>query len=324
MLTAALAAPRVASLRLTTMGERVLEAPSMIADIPSAAVSALVRHDTSDSYLGFDTNVYPGDQTMRAWKDEGPYQWVGYYLPAPCHRDGSWAGQRETLTNMGWGLAVIYVGQQTWGKRPGEPHVVTKYVTHRVKQHVRVHGRRVTRTVRKRVAIRIVEPPRATPGSTCSTHFVSGARGVQEAADAIARTQAEGFARGTAIFLDVERMDFTPPAMRDYVKAWVTAVLQDGRYRPGIYAHTYNAEMIYRDVKSVYAAAGLNAEPPFWVAGGSKFSPDKTPSDVGHAFASVWQGVLDKMETRGGVRLPIDINVASVPSPSSHAYASAE
>jgi hypothetical protein len=49
---------------------------------------------------------------------------------------------------------------------------------------------------------------------------------------------------------------------------------------------------------------------------GRGFSADKAPREVGHWFASVWQGVLDKVESHGGVRIPIDVNVAAVPSPS--------
>ena len=43
---------------------------------------------------------------------------------------------------------------------------------------------------------------------------------------------------------------------------------------------------------------------------------DEAPEDVGHAFAHVWQGVIDVIEGRGGVRLPIDVNVARTPNPS--------
>jgi hypothetical protein len=70
------------------------------------------------SYLGFDTSIYPGDDAMRSWRKHAKYDWVGYYLPAPCHKDGSWQGKRATLEAMGWGVAVVYVGQQTWGRTP--------------------------------------------------------------------------------------------------------------------------------------------------------------------------------------------------------------
>ena len=281
-------------------------------------VAANVETAAAGAHLGFDTSKYPGDDAMQAWRDDGSYEWVGYYLPsAPCHRDASWSGKREQLTQMGWGLAVVYVGQQTWGKTPGKAELVTKYVKRRVKQVKTRHGRKVVSYVTKRVPVKVLVQPRAEPGSSCSTHFVSASRGRAEADDAIARTEAEGFPRGTVIFLDVEHMSTVPQAMRDYYKEWTARVLADGRYRPGFYAHTANAALIYRDVKNVYDSLNVSAEPPFWVAGNTaEFAPGKTPTDVGHAFAAVWQGVLDKVEERNGHRLPIDVSVAATASPS--------
>jgi hypothetical protein len=96
----------------------------------SGAVAGITPAPVSERHLGFDTYSYPGDAAMTAWRDESvPYEWVGYYLEAPCHKDNSWSGNRQKLTQMGWGLAVIYVGQQTWGGTPGKPQVRTKYVT---------------------------------------------------------------------------------------------------------------------------------------------------------------------------------------------------
>lgn len=294
-----------------------------LADLPDPisaieTVAANVETAAAGGHLGFDTSKYPGDEAMQAWRNDGSYEWVGYYLPsAPCHRDASWSGKRDQLTQMGWGLAVVYVGQQTWGKTPGKAELVTKYVKRRVKQVKTRHGRKVVSYVTKRVPVKVLVQPRAEPGSSCSTHFVNATRGRAEADDAIARTEAEGFPRGTVIFLDVEHMTTVPQAMRDYYKEWTARVLADGRYRPGFYAHTVNAALIYRDVKSVYDSLSVSGEPPFWVAGNTaEFAPGKTPSDVGHAFAAVWQGVLDKVEERNGHRLPIDVSVAATASPS--------
>src|SRR3954470_16567013 len=64
--------------------------------------------------LGIDTSLYPGDAPMQAWRTSSPYSWTGYYLAAPCHRDAGWMGHRAALAAMGWGMAVIYVGQQDW------------------------------------------------------------------------------------------------------------------------------------------------------------------------------------------------------------------
>jgi hypothetical protein len=254
---------------------------------------------------------------MRAWLEaDKPYRWVGYYLSAPCHNDDSWVGKRETLTSMGWGMAVIYVGQQTWGRTPGQKVAVTRYITKRVRQVRTRNGKRVVRYVNKRVPVRVLVTPRASRGATCSTQFVSAARGTADANDAIAKTASEGFARGTVIFLDIERMDAVPRAMRAYYTAWTQRVIEDGRFRPAYYAHSFNADLIYSDVKQVLAGAGITEDPPFWIASARGFSIDKAPTEVGHAFAQVWQGVLDIVETHNGVKLPIDVNVADQPSPS--------
>ncbi len=293
-----------------------IAAPS-IGEAVTDAANNIAASLSDESHLGFDTYAYPGDEQMRAWQSgTKPYEWVGYYLSAPCHKDDSFMGKRSTLKDMGWGMAVIYVGQQTWGRTPGQKVTVTRYVTKRVRQVRTRNGKRVVRYVRKRVPVRIKVTPRAARGASCSTQLVSGARGTVDANDAIAKTAAEGFPKGTAIFLDIERMGVVPRAMRQYYRAWTARVLADGRFRPAYYAHSYNANTIYRDVKHIFARAGITDDPPFWIASARGFAEDKHPTEVGHAFAHVWQGVLDIVETHNGVRLPIDISVARAPSPS--------
>ena len=308
LLTAGLVVSTGKPLETASIGDVVATATQQIADNLSDA----------GPHLGFDTFAYPGDDAMKAWQTaDKPYSWVGYYLSAPCHNDDSWEGKRETLADMGWGMAVIYVGQQTWGRTPGQKVAVTRYVTKRVRTTVRLKsGKRVVRYVKKRVPVRVLVVPRASPGASCSSQLVSASRGTSDGRDAVTKAAAEGFASGTVIFLDLERMDFVPKAMRDYYRAWTQQVLTDGRFRPGYYAHTYNADLIYRDVKQVFTTAGITDDPPFWIAKAQGFAPDKDPTDVGHSFAQVWQGVLDVVETHNGVKLPIDVNVAMLPSPS--------
>ncbi|MEP6731867.1 MAG: glycoside hydrolase domain-containing protein [bacterium] len=291
-----------------------------IAEFAAAASGqkAILADQVKSGYLGFDTGTYPGDKAMLAWRTGGaPYEWTGYYLPSPCHPDEGWSGKREALTSMGYGLAVIYVGQQTWGRMPGAPHLAPVQVSRRVKQHV---GRGDNRHTVWRTIVRTVmrRAPAPAPDATCNADFVSAARGVRDGADAVARTAQDGFAKGTTVFLDLERMDVLPQVMRDYYKAWVRTVLADGRYRPGIYVHTFNANIVYSDVKSMYAAAGITTEPPFWVAKSAGFDITKLPSEVGHAFAAVWQGVLDVEQTWNGHKIPIDVNVSATKSPSAN------
>jgi len=253
--------------------------------------------ETQQGFLGFDTNVYPGDEAMRQWKAESPYEWVGYYLPAPCHKDDSWSGKRETLERMGWGLAVIYVGQQVWSGLPSESSI--KYITREIMEG----GTR--RTIR--------EPAGA---KACAAARVNAEHGTREAEDAIAKTAAEGFPRGTVIYLDLERVEVIPDRFRQYYMAWADRVIQDGRYHVGAYVHSHNAEQIYNDLKSVLAKRGVDEEPHMWIAKGRGFSPEAIPEDVGHAFARAWQGVLDVTRRYAGIKLPIDENVSDRPNPS--------
>jgi hypothetical protein len=306
-----------ASIEAPQLAQRPLAATVELADVPSAigdAVQRAASHMTG-SHLGFDTNLYPGDNAMEAWRQSGDYEWVGYYLKAPCHSDNSWSGTRERLVNQGWGLAVIYVGQQTWGKKLGAGNAATASTARRSAPRP-VKSKKSHRRARVRTMTRRSASPVATTGSRCSASYVNAVQGAIDARDAIATTVREGFPKGSVVFLDVEHMDIIPPPMRDYYRAWTRVVLADGRYQPGIYAHTRNAEAIYDDVNDVYDQAGVDADPPFWIAGSSGFSPESAPTDVGHAFASAWQGVLDVVRTHNGVRLPIDISVASAASPS--------
>jgi Domain of unknown function (DUF1906) len=260
---------------------------------------ATVPQPATASFPGFDTAIYPGDAAMNAWRrPASPYHWVGYYLPAPCRRDASWTGRRQTLSAMGWGLAVLYVGQQTWD---GVPERVPA-----ASDTARIAGD----------TLRAQGP--AQRSIVCSRTLLSGAQGRTEADDAITRAEAEGFARGTHIFLDIERMTTIPQSMRDYYRAWVTRVLADGRYRPAIYAHQRNAADIYADVRAIFDAAGVRDEPSFWVASptAGEFVLTSVPMAVGFGFARVWQGAIDLRQTWNDVTLRIDANVADSPSPS--------
>jgi hypothetical protein len=237
--------------------------------------------------MGFDTHTYPGDKTMAAWKAApgAPYRWVGYYLPSPCHKDKSWSGKRQTLVEMGWGLAVVYVGQQTWGRTPRPLSA-------------------------KRTAALL------KAGKTCNADLISPDRGRVDGDDAIAAAEREGFPERSIVYLDIERMEKMPAAMRAYYRAWSKRVLEDGRYRPGVYVHAYNAQVVYDDVKAEFVAAGLEEEPRIWVATGHGYEEGKAPQDVGFAFAGVWQGMIDVARTVADIKLPLDVNVSSWSSPS--------
>jgi hypothetical protein len=272
--------PRSALLALALLLSACADAGSIFAPLPNRDRAA---------HPGFDTSIYPGDAAMRAWlAPSSPYEWVGYYLAAPCHGNTSWLGRRAFLGSLRWGTAVLYVGQQTW------EGVATAALV--------VPGE--------------TGAARAAQSTTCSRTMLSGAQGTIEGSDAAAKTANEGFPAGTVIFLDIEYMSTVTQPMRDYYESWVAQVLADGRYLPGIYCHKSNAATIYADVKDEFTARRPTATPQFWIASQTGFSLDKAPIDVGHPFANVWQGRLDTDETWNGVPLHIDANVADSKSPS--------
>lgn len=72
-------------------------------------------------FAGFDRSDYPGDAAMAWLLANTNFKWAGYYLRAPSHPDQSWSGKRAALAAEGWGLAPVYVGQETMG--PGSHNV---------------------------------------------------------------------------------------------------------------------------------------------------------------------------------------------------------
>src|SRR5688500_12530384 len=171
-----------------TSTQTAAKAAASVAQVAAAVTgqdAPMADEATDGTWLGFDTHTYPGDEKMRAWKNapNAPYSWVGYYLPAaPCHKGTSWRGKRETLQQMGWGIAVVYVGQQTWGRTP--------------------------RTLTPAQAARLRKQ-----GATCNADYLNASRGISEGEDAIRIARAEGFQKGRVIFLDIERMEKIPAQM---------------------------------------------------------------------------------------------------------------
>ena len=292
-LTAVVTALAIGCNRATTEpggATAIADAAATVAQVAATVTgqeSPIADEQLDGKHLGFDTHTYPGDKTMRAWKNApgAPYRWVGYYLPSPCHKDASWTGKRETLTTIGWGLAVIYVGQQTWGRTP-----------------------------KPLAAARLAKLQKA--GTSCNADLLGADRGAADGVDAIAVTKREGFDARSIVFLDVERMEKMPEAMRAYYRAWARTLLRDGTYLPGVYVHAHNAQVVHDDLKAEFAAANVKDEPRIWIASGRGFDEDKAPRDVGFTFAGVWQGMIDVGRAVANIKLPVDVNVSSWTSPS--------
>jgi hypothetical protein len=231
--------------------------------------------ETARGVPGFDTRDYPGDTALRTWKTSSPYRWVGFYLEAPCYTGTGWLGKRSALEGMGWGIAMIFVGEQDWPQRTGAAAVADSS------------------------AVR------------CTRDNLTADRGGVDARAAADAAASEGFAPGAWIYLDVERVDSVSVALEEYVGSWTAALLADGRYRAGLYAHENNADRLMEIMRD----AG-EAQPRLWVAKTGGFSLRRGPGESGFSEATIWQGILDARETWGGVTLRIDANVAAMADPS--------
>ncbi|HVX40946.1 MAG TPA: glycoside hydrolase domain-containing protein [Gemmatimonadaceae bacterium] len=251
---------------------------------------------TKTSYLGFDVSGYPGDAAMAAWKyPSSPYYWAGYYLPAPCHRtDTSWSGKYATLHAMGWGVLAIYVGQQDWSQIPADIAVAERAQPSELLAPMRDYS---------------------TLFTTCSASLLSVDQGRAEALDAIAKLEGDGFPTRSIVYLDVEYVSTVSPALLDYIRGWLTGILADGTYRPGIYMAKSNSATIH-DAAHATAAQYAAPDPAFWIASSVGFDTTRNPTDVGLSYASVWQGAFDVSRSYDGVALKIDEDVATTRSPS--------
>jgi hypothetical protein len=232
---------------------------------------------------GFDTRDYPGDATMRRWYDASPYRWVGYYLPAPCYTGTTWTGRREALRTMGWGFAVLYVGEQDWAAIRNLPQDTV---------------------------------PVAAPSARCTSVNLTPEVAARHGGEATAATAADGFPGGTVIFLNVERVENVSPGLASYVRTWAATVLEEGRYVPGLYAHDHNASELFTILAEEFVRRGRTERPRLWVARGAGFDIQRAPVESGYAVAVAWQGRFDIRETWDGITLTIDVNVADSADPS--------
>lgn len=155
---------------------------SQSAGEPAPAANPPVPPDKAAAYLGFDRNVYPGDEAMQILRKT--YAFTSYWLgPPPGEKINTWSGKRELLRSQGFGFAVLFRGRES---------------------------------------------------RELKTAVAAAQKSTQDANEAIASAQKEGFAKGTVIFLDIEEGGRLPANYHAYLLAWSDAIIKAG-YRPGVY-----------------------------------------------------------------------------------------
>jgi hypothetical protein len=75
--------------------------------VVSAESSRVAATPEKGPFLGFDRNIYPGDDAMPILRKTFAYAgfWVG---PPPGEKINTWKGKRELMKSLGFGFAVLY------------------------------------------------------------------------------------------------------------------------------------------------------------------------------------------------------------------------
>lgn len=73
------------------------------------ANSASAPEEPQHNYLGFDRNIYPGDDALPVLRKT--FAFSSYWLsPPPGDKTNTWSGKRELLRSQGFGFVVLYRG----------------------------------------------------------------------------------------------------------------------------------------------------------------------------------------------------------------------
>jgi len=68
-----------------------------------------MRDGAEKSYLGFDRNIYPGDDAMRLLRND--FSFTSYWLsPPPGEKTNTWSGKHQVLRSLGFGFVILYRG----------------------------------------------------------------------------------------------------------------------------------------------------------------------------------------------------------------------
>jgi hypothetical protein len=77
-----------------------------------ATPTRAATQSTSTAYLGFDRNIYPGDDAFPILRKR--FAFTGYWLgPPPGEKINTWEGKRDLLHSLGFGFALLYSGRES-------------------------------------------------------------------------------------------------------------------------------------------------------------------------------------------------------------------
>ena len=245
---------------------------------------------------GFDREFFPAHaDTMADLFQRTNLRWCGYYLSGPSQRlYTGWLGERSYLQNLGWKLAPLYVGQQEASYNGG---------------NLSYNPSSAQGTSDGNEAVAEMGPD---TGSVQTVYQYNSSTGKYDIPVSVPKGQ--GFASGTAVFLDWESATLTVGNDSDYVVNWCRAVSAGG-YTPGVYCHPSEIATI----NSQLSPYGISAQ--FWVANWT--NQPAVPSNTtqflntdpasGGTGATTWQyGSGYNIDTINGLLPNVDLNTSSL------------
>src|SRR4029077_10989548 len=144
----------------------------ILAALPLAVRSRMPSRPTpqdspsTTAYLGFDRNIYPGDDALPILRKT--YAYSGYWIsPPPGEKINTWSGKHQLLQSHGFGFLVLYPGRESRERK---------------------------------------------------TTAQAAQESTQDAAEAIANAEKEGFPKATAIFIDIEEGGRLPATYHAYLR----------------------------------------------------------------------------------------------------------
>lgn len=212
------------------------------------------------AYLGFDRNIYPGDNALPILRKT--FSFAGYWLsPPPGEKTNTWLGKRELLRSQGFGFLILYRGPQS-----SELQSIWSESRFNRSDHLKAEAKK---------------------------------KGTGDARNAAAAAKREGFPAHTIIFLDIEDGGRLPVVYHVYLRAWVDQLARTN-YRAGVYcsgmpvSEGRGATIITaNDIRNNIGSRDLvywvynDACPP---SPGCVFPPaPPSPAASGISYAVVWQ-----------------------------------